>query len=191
MDSGKKSFLWMVALFVTPILLGTLLFFNLDKLGLDKGSVNYGTLIQPAFPLKTLDLKQADSAADKTETIAKRWTLAYVETGQCDQACQEKLILINKIRLLTNDKMRRVRTLLISGKNTLQNVPKDKLGNMVFTQVDGKDSAFLKQFPAQETNPVYLIDPYGNVMMYYPQEELNAKKVLKDLGRLLKYSQIG
>ena len=63
MHSGKKSFLWLITVFVAPILLGTLLFFNLEKLGFEKGSVNYGILVQPAQPTKPEDLKQDDSPA--------------------------------------------------------------------------------------------------------------------------------
>ena len=36
-----------------------------------------------------------------------------------------------------------------------------------------------------------LIDPLGNLMMYYPQVEPNAKKMIKDLAKLLKYSHLG
>ncbi len=87
--------------------------------------------------------------------------------------------------------MRRVRTLFVSNKAIVNNIDKSQYSDMVMTNVNDKNSAFLKQFPNQETKPIYLIDPYGNIMMYYPQAELNAKKVLKDINRLLKYSQLG
>jgi hypothetical protein len=37
---------------------------------------------------------------------------------------------------------------------------------------------------------LYLIDPLGNIMMYYPQN-IAPKGILKDLEHLLKVSQIG
>jgi hypothetical protein len=37
---------------------------------------------------------------------------------------------------------------------------------------------------------VYLVDPLGNLMMRYP-EGADGKRMLKDLRRLLKVSQIG
>ena len=191
MDSGKKKFLTLVAVFVAPVLLGTLLFFNLERLGIQKGSTNYGSLVHPAYPAVVADLKQGDVDAVREETIAKSWTMTYIETANCDQVCLDKLTLIKKIRLLTNDKMRRVRTLFVSNKAIVNNIDKSQYSDMVMTNVNDKNSAFLKQFPNQETKPIYLIDPYGNIMMYYPQAELNAKKVLKDINRLLKYSQLG
>jgi hypothetical protein len=36
-----------------------------------------------------------------------------------------------------------------------------------------------------------LIDPIGNIMMYYQPEGVDIKRVVKDLKRLLKYSRIG
>jgi len=74
MDSSKKKFLLLVAVFLTPVILGSLLFFNLERLGFDKGSTNYGTLVQPIVTSVVADLKQDGTAAVREETIAKRWT---------------------------------------------------------------------------------------------------------------------
>lgn len=191
MDSGKKKFLMMVTVFITPVVLGTLLFFNLERFDFEKGSTNYGTLVHPAIPSVVADLKQGDAAAIKGETIAKSWTMAYIETDNCDQVCLDKLTLIKKVRLLTNEKMRRVRTLFVSSKSIENALDKSQYNDMIIANVSDKDAVFLKQFPQQQTKPIYLIDPYGNIMMYYPQAELNAKKIIKDINRLLKYSQLG
>lgn len=191
MDKGKKSFLSIVALFVAPIVLGTLLFFNLDKLGFDKGSVNYGTLIQPAFSLKELDLMQANSPVKREDTLSKKWTLLYIESEACDQACSDRLLLMKRVRLLMNEQMRRVRTVLVSGKTPMPFAPIKDDTNLIQTQVDIASSEFVKQFPHLDKAPVYLLDPLGNLMMYYPDEEPNAKKMIKDLNKLLKYSRLG
>jgi len=191
MNSGKKKFLMMVVVFVTPVILGTILFFNQERLGFEKGSTNYGTLVHPALPAVMADLKQGDNAAVREETIAKSWTMTYLETSNCDQVCLDKLTLIKKVRLLTNEKMRRVRTLFVTSKAIESGIDKSAYKDMVMTNVDANDSEFLKQFPNKDTKPIYLIDPYGNIMMYYPQAELNAKKMIKDINRLLKYSQLG
>jgi len=42
-----------------------------------------------------------------------------------------------------------------------------------------------------DKTPVYLLDPLGNLMMYYPQAKPDIKKVIKDLLKLLKYSRLG
>jgi len=191
MDSGKKSFLWLIAIFVAPILLGTLLFFNLDRIGIKKGSVNYGTLIQPAFPAKVIDLKVENKPAKRNEVLSKKWTMLYIETDKCDQFCQDRLLLMKRIRLLMNEQMRRVRVVLVANKNTLDSINKKIYHDIIIAHVDVANSDFVKQFPGLENKPIYLLDPLGNLMMYYPQPNPNAKKMIKDLQKLLKYSRLG
>lgn len=191
MDAGKKSFLWLITVFVAPILLGTLLFFNLDWLGYSKGSVNYGTLIHPAFPAQLADLKMDDKPAVREQTIAKKWTMLYVETGECTQSCLDRLLLIKRVRLLMNEQMRRVRTTLVANSDVVKTIDRKQNHDLVLTHVDMASSKFLKQLPDIDKKPVYLIDPFGNLMMYYPQVDPNAKKMIKDLAKLLKYSHLG
>jgi len=191
MDAGKKSFLWLVAVFVAPIVLGTLLFFNLENLGIEKGSVNYGTLIDPAFPVKGIDLKQGSEPVVYEDTLAKKWTLLYIETTECNEFCLNRLLLMKRIRLLTNENMRRVRTLFVSNQKILDAVDKEQNKDLVIASIELNNSKFMKQFPDLDQSPVYLIDPFGNLMMYYPQADPDAKKMLKDLHRLLKYSHLG
>jgi cytochrome oxidase Cu insertion factor (SCO1/SenC/PrrC family) len=42
----------------------------------------------------------------------------------------------------------------------------------------------------QAAERVYIIDPLGNLMMYYPPDA-DPSGMLKDLKKLLKYSKIG
>ena len=191
MDAGKKSILWLIVVFVAPIALGTLLFFNLERLGFEKGSVNYGTLIQPAFPAQSRDLMQNDKPVAREETLSKKWTMLYIEPDNCDQVCLDRLQLIKRVRLLMNEQMRRVRTVLVSSKDVNVSVLIKDNPDLVLTHVDMESSEFLKQFPELSKTPVYLLDPLGNLMMYYPQKKPDIKKVIKDLLKLLKYSHLG
>jgi len=191
MDAGKKSFLWLIAVFVAPILLGSMLFFNLEKLGFEKGAVNYGILIQPAFPVQVHDLKQGDKPAARENTLAKKWTMLYIQPSDCDKACLARLQLIKRVRLLMNEQMRRVRTVLVANKAVSELVSANENPDLVLTHVDMALSAFLKQYPKLDKTPVYLLDPLGNLMMYYPQENPDIKKMIKDLLKLLKYSHLG
>ena len=98
---------------------------------------------------------------------------------------------MKRIRLLTNENMRRVRTLFVSSQKTLDTVDKEQNTDLVVASIEVDISEFLKQFPHLDQSPIFLIDPFGNLMMYYPQVDPDAKKMLKDLHRLLKYSHLG
>lgn len=190
MNNGKKSFVFLVLLFVAPVLLGTLLFFNLDRLGFDKGSVNYGTLVQPALPLVVNDLRVAGNDVSQEEVISKKWTMLYFAPAECGDFCKARLALLKRVRLLTNEQMRRVRTTVVSSDSNvaLQDIVKHNYADIVVASVG---QGFTKQFPKLELQPIYLVDPLGNLMMYYSKEKPDIKKMLKDINRLLKYSRIG
>ncbi|MBE8158815.1 MAG: hypothetical protein HAW59_05435 [Betaproteobacteria bacterium] len=49
----------------------------------------------------------------------------------------------------------------------------------------------LSRLEAKTGRNLFLIDPLGNVMLSYPAQKLDIKKVIKDLKRLFKYSRIG
>jgi hypothetical protein len=85
-----------------------------------------------------------------------------------------------------NDEMRRIQTAIV--------IPDDSRP----TNLNGKTlSVFIANFALfQRLNSfgervIFLIDPIGNIMMYYEPEEIDIKRVVKDLKRLLKYSRIG
>ena len=130
-------------------------------------------------------------AAPREATLAKKWTMLYIEPESCDKACSERLLLIKRVRLLMNEQMRRVRTVLVSNKETSEQISKKENPELVSATVDFASSAFIKQYPHLDKAPVYLLDPLGNLMMYYPQADPNAKKMIKDLQKLLKYSHLG
>ena len=103
----------------------------------------------------------------------------------------DRLKLIKRVRLLMNEQMRRVRTVLVSSKEVGSLVSAKENPSLVLAHVDMGSSEFLKQFPELDKTPVYLLDPLGNLMMYYPQVNPDIKKVIKDLLKLLKYSHLG
>jgi hypothetical protein len=69
---------------------------------------------------------------------------------------------------------------------------RDKVSNLVLSKQD-LTNLILDPTNKQNitANNIAFIDPNQRLFMYYPQETLenNAKGILKDLRRLLKYSQ--
>jgi hypothetical protein len=55
-------------------------------------------------------------------------------------------------------------------------------------RVSGDIESKLSQF---STGSIFLIDPIGNIMLQYQAENIDVKKVVKDLERLFKYSRVG
>lgn len=194
MNSSKRALLIIVASFLVPVLLGSLAYIYRDNLGMGTKTVNYGTLIQPARPTEPLDLQQDDKAADAKEVLQGKWTLLQIAPPECSQLCQDHLLLMKRVRLLMNDKMRRIRTVLVTHNGQADNASmKEKYPDLVLTNTNSATSTFVQQFEPHDMSSaaIYLLDPLGNLMMVYPQADPDAKKIIKDLKRLLKYSRLG
>ncbi|MEE9303249.1 MAG: hypothetical protein V3U84_05635 [Thiotrichaceae bacterium] len=190
MDQGKKSFLALVFVFVAPVVLGSLLFFNKEKLGISS-TVNYGELIVPAKPTLADGLMRDGKPAKGDQAISKRWTMLYIEPNECDSFCMDRLLLMKRVRLLLNEEMRRVRTTFVSPHAQLEAQLKKDYPDLNVRQVESASSIFIKQFPQLDKKPIYLLDPLGNMMMLYPDADPDYKFMIKDIKRLLKYSRVG
>jgi cytochrome oxidase Cu insertion factor (SCO1/SenC/PrrC family) len=196
MNSSKRSFIIIVVAFIAPIILGSLVYMNKERLGMGSKTVNYGTLIHPARPTEILDLLQGDKPADAKTVLQGKWTLLQIAPTKCDTLCQEHLLLIKRVRTLMNEHMRRIRTVLVTNNGEADSTAMQKsYPDLILTHTNTEKSKFIAQF--KQTNietgstTLYLIDPLGNLMMLYPQAEPNVKRILKDLKRLLKYSRLG
>ncbi|HHL19173.1 MAG TPA: hypothetical protein ENJ33_05515 [Thiothrix sp.] len=169
---------------------------NKERLGMGSKTVNYGTLIRPAKPTETLDLLQKNKPANAKEVLQGKWTLLQISPTKCDELCQEHLLLIKRVRILMNEHMRRIRTVLVTENGEADaTAMQTNYPDLILTHTNTEKSKFIAQF--EQTNietkasTIYLIDPLGNLMMVYPQAEPNVKRIIKDLKRLLKYSRLG
>ena len=192
MASGKKTLLTIIAVFVAPIILGTIFFLNSDNLGLSSQTTNYGTLIQPIVNLSVNGVDVDGEAADVEKLVRNKWTLLYFAPETCAEKCIARQALLKRIRLLTNEDMRRIQTTSIypqAPTNTEQLT--NDYPNMIIATLGENGDDFKAQFPRLEEHPIYVIDPLGNLMMYYSGDMPDIKRIMKDFKRILKYSNIG
>ncbi|MEK9779094.1 MAG: hypothetical protein VW448_02970, partial [Gammaproteobacteria bacterium] len=68
--------------------------------------------------------------------------------------------------------------------NSTNVIPEGILKARVSEAIESKLSQFSK-------GSIFLIDPIGNIMLQYQAENIDVKKVVKDLERLFKYSRVG
>ena len=160
-------------------------------------SVN-GELIKPAVPLKAFDLADANGQIRNVDSLREKWSMLYFAEGVCDEACEKSLYNMRQVRLSTGRRMERVQRVLVTpqveemsvllkdaseGLAVLGGTPEqiDSLRQQVLNAQDGMTEC---------RDCVYLVDPFGNVMMRFAPD-LDPKKILKDLKHLLKVSRIG
>lgn len=138
-------------------------------------TANYGELLLPP-------------AAAPVELVAmrERWILVTWDRAPCDVACIGKITAMRQVRLALGRNASRVDRVLMLGGMDGHPPPPEGFEGMVVAGTRGVPHGGLIGDAAH----IYLVDPNGNVMMRWPAPP-DMKRMLKDLERLLKASQIG
>ncbi len=197
--ASRKKLVWIFALFFLPLLLATIWFQIVQTGAISWGSTSRGELISPAVPFTEFALSEegSDEAFDLDEVRGK-WTILYVPGASCDTSCEETLYNIRQARLALNHRMERVQRVLLidQASNFSDEIKESQIGLRIVRGEDDAKNVFLDQISAAQSamesksNLIYLIDPFGNLMMRYTPDQL-PKPLFKDLKHLLKASRIG
>jgi len=157
-----------------PVVLGTLAYVFHWAPG-TKG--NYGELIEP----HTLSAAPFDGLRGK-------WVLVAIDAPACDAGCERKLYFMRQLRKGMGSNQDRVERLwLLSGEGQPSAA---LLSAFAGTRVARADAALLASFPGTPSAHIYVVDPLGNLMLRFPSDP-DPSAMLKDLGRLLRYSRFG
>ncbi len=162
-----------------------------------KASTNRGELIVPVITTGKKDFAGWDDfSRQNLKELTGHWVLInIVAKAPCDQACLQPLYQTRQLRLMMNKDLTRIRRAVLF----LTEVDADSLKS--WWQQDErilrlKSSADLAEKirtligqPAAN-GWLILMDPLGNLMMKY-KPGFDPYDVKKDLGKLLRISQIG
>ena len=177
--TAKKEFWMLLAMFVLPIAFGTL-FFYANPNYFSESTVNYGELVRPVIVIDESDIE-----IDSEASLQGIWTMVYV-SSRCDDACEKAVTDMKTILTLMNDDMLRIQRMIIIKDNS---TPKNRDESLIKAKITSeKLTQNLKKYTE---NAIYLIDPIGNIMLYYEPQNIDIRLVIKDLKRLFKYSRIG
>lgn len=166
------------------------------------GTTNYGSFVQPTRPVVLGELRGLDGKAVDPHLFDDKWTLVYIGSSRCDNVCRGSLYIMRQVRLTQGAEMDRVGRLLVltdtDALGELKPMLKDYPGMTV--AVGAPD--FLRPFeisggptPARAAR-LYLVDPRGELMMYYdPTRDpadlyAHATGIRKDLGKILRATKI-
>jgi hypothetical protein len=186
---GRKILLIMAIIFVLPFTLAA----TLHLLDLKPSGHSYGNLIQPPKALDFPVLHDTKGEAFTREQWLKKWNMVLVDTEGCAAACQEKLHLLRQVHVMLNkDKSRLQRILLVPAAAKSENfasLHKQYPDLLILAGADAETVQFAQNLNAADAK-LYLVDPFGNVMMSYP-DKIEPKGLFGDLKRLLKNTLVG
>jgi hypothetical protein len=199
-DRRQRRVLIGVALmFFAPLALAFYLYYG--KYWHPGGRVNAGELIEPARPLPALALPLAPpplgTGALQTEPrfLKGKWTFLYVQHGRCDDDCLRHLYDTRQVRLALDREMQRVQRVFIGDSDCCDSKElRAAHPDLIAISASPADEPLLALLPqrssALDSQRVYLIDPLGNLMMFYAADA-KPKGMLEDMKRLLRLSSIG
>jgi len=164
----RNKLLWVAAVCVAPLVLGTAAY----MLGWSPGAPsNYGELIPPRMtPL---------------DEFRGKWVLVTFDAGACDAYCERKLYVMRQVRRAQGKDMDRIERLWV-----LTDAAKPRADALAASEGTRVSSNGNYGFPGNRAEHIYLVDPLGNLMMRFPRDP-DPSRMIKDLQRLMKYSRFG
>ena len=164
----RNKLLWVAAVCVAPLVLGTAAY----MLGWSPGAPsNYGELIPPRMT--------------PFDEFRGKWVLVTFDAGACDAYCERKLYVMRQVRRAQGKDMDRIERLWVltdAGKPRA-----DVLAASEGTRISRNGNM---GFPGNAADYIYVVDPLGNLMMRFPRDP-DPSRMIKDLQRLMKYSRFG
>lgn len=199
-----KPLIAIILVCLAPVVL-SLLAYYVPALGLrPEGSVNYGTLVNPqrpvpdaaALPLTTLDGQPFD-----LRSLDGKWVLVTADSGACAESCVTKLFILRNSHASQGKNVERLTRvwfvtdnapisaqILEAYKGTIiVRADPEKLAAYLAPDAGQTDAAAAKAALAE---PMWIIDPLGNLMMQYPANA-DPVSVRKDISKLIYNSRIG
>jgi hypothetical protein len=199
----RRVLIGLALLFFAPLGLAFFLYYGLKWH--PGGHLNHGELIEPPLPLPKLALQEVDPAetgAVAGERITQpgflegKWTLLYFGSGDCPAACRTGLYNTRQVRTALGKDSERVRRVFLT-EGDLRELRSIRANHPDLAIVRATNEAepliaLLRRAQAGGTadDRIYLIDPLGNLMMWYAADAA-PKGMLEDLKRLLGLSHVG
>jgi len=183
---GRVQLLLIAAVFLGPLALATWLYFGGQGLTPD-GRTNNGVLLEPIINL-------ADTLPDSPLHTATdgHWALIYASAVACDEACEYSLYTLRQSRLMLGKEMDRLYRVFLHGDTPPDTVllADEHKGLITLQDSDLNDSLDNKKPADLEAGGYYLVDPLGNLVLYF-RPDIEPSAMVEDIKHLLEFSRIG
>ena len=191
----NKGFLLALIIFGTPFLVISLsTFWYYAGLG-PKATVNYGTMIEPPVDLGSLEL-ELNYQPLNIDSMERKWMIIHFLDDRCNEDCLEAFYFSRQINTAIGREKDRVKRFYVASSKTQEKVKKLFQSETNLTAISAMNLDLLIQKMTEAgINPFIqpgflLADPLGNIILSY-QGDIDPKKILSDIKKLLRASKIG
>ena len=184
--SGRLPLLLIAAVFIGPLIVAAWLYSSGEALQ-PKGRSNHGALLEPI-----VSLGEALPESPVTEHYDAAWVLLYMNGAACDEPCRDALYAYRQARLMLGKEMERVRRVFLHGDTPPDTVfLAEEHPGLITIEDSGLASLLNNKRPADiPAGGYFLIDPLGNLVMYF-RPDLDPADIVDDIKHLLRLSRIG
>lgn len=188
----RTKLIALVLVFVAPFVGGWMALYVFE---LEPESMNYGSLVQPVKKLQWPVLKSL--SGERWENgFGRKWTFLLLAHDACLEQCQSNLFYMRQIRTLLGRDSPRLQNVLVVSRAVDDRLNKFLVDYPDLVVIDDGSYILMPLFQTPGVEQpgsaarLYLVDPDNNFMMHYPAQ-IDHYRVLDDIKKLMKLSQIG
>ncbi|GLS24430.1 hypothetical protein [Marinibactrum halimedae] len=187
--AGRRGRVTAILLFVVllaPMLVAYFIFKT--GLGLPKGTINKGVLIQPALPISTLQLETLQNG-EPFILDTSRWHILIPVFSDCNNVCASMLYTTRQVHIRLGKNVHRLARVVITDGSLSPNFKAElKEAHPGLQIAVASPEVWRSVFPLSSSEERYvLVDQNGFMMMSYRFDE-KGEHLLKDVERMLKFS---
>jgi cytochrome oxidase Cu insertion factor (SCO1/SenC/PrrC family) len=184
--AGLFKLVLIASVFFAPLILATWLYVSGTGFR-PEGRTNHGEILQPLINIRDV---LPDSAIHKFNN--GHWLLIYANDGDCDAACEYALYTLRQSRLMLGKEMDRLVRVFLHGDTAPDTVflANEHAGLITLRDNDFSDLLENKKPAELSDGGYYLVDPLGNLVMYF-RPDIDPGDMVEDIKHLLELSRIG
>ncbi|MDT8388752.1 MAG: hypothetical protein RQ736_14715 [Thiogranum sp.] len=195
----RLSLILLFSVFAAPVFLAWMVFYVFPDWR-PSGASNHGELVEPLRPLPAFQLGTLSGEAIDETFLRGKWTLVYLHGGSCAKPCIQQLYQIRQARLAQGKNIDRLQRLMFwipqnADASDMKELASHFPGVVIVPLANAQPAELVAPFAldaqsAVAAERVYLVDPLGNLMMYY-EADADPHGMVEDLEKLLKWSGLG
>ena len=181
---------FVVAAFVMPVAMAYAIFFFADVTSF----TNRGEIFNPVVDITSLELTDETGKIIPEKTLRYKWRFISFVGSDCDEACSKRLLDSRQVHKRFGKDSHRILRVIVHlepASETLNNLIETEYPDVLNMNANAEtvNAAFGGASKLYE-NEIYVMDPMGNIMMRFTQDQ-PIQDFQFDMKKLLKASQIG
>jgi hypothetical protein len=182
---ARVQMLLIASVFFGPLLVATWMYYGGHFL--PEGRSNHGALLKPIVNIA--EKLPGSSVATKGDGL---WVLIYADDRACAESCEDALYTLRQSQKMLGKDIDRLLRVFLHGESSPDTVMlADEHAGLITFRDDDLSALLNNKKPAElSAGGYFLMDPLGNLVMYF-DPEIDPRDMVGDIKHLLKLSRIG